>query len=109
MICRQLVRSWFVLSLLTFSVGFWSTPAMALDGANPLNLNTLNGWNGFELVTQGDDISAFSDPGYGTTASRGTYDGLGAYLSGNTLSIFVNHEVTNDARQRNGLRIRHDL
>ncbi len=70
---------------------------MALDGASPLQLSTLNGWDAFELVTQGNNISAISDSGYGTTASRGVYDGLGAYLNGTTLSIFVNHEVTNNA------------
>jgi len=97
MTCKQLVWSSCVLGLLTLLILGWSTPAMALDGANPLNLAPLNGWDGFELVTQLDDISAIDDPGYGTTASRGTYDGLGAYLSGSTLSIFVNHEVTNNA------------
>ena len=69
-----------------------TSSAFALDGANPLNMDLLNGWEAFELVTQTNDISDFSDPGYGDTASRGEYDGLGAYLDGETLSIFVNHE-----------------
>jgi len=97
MIFKQLVRSSFVLLLLALSIFVRSTPAMALDGASPLRLFPLNGWDAFELVTQGNDISAISDSGYGTTASRGVYDGLGAYLDGSTLSIFVNHEVSNNA------------
>ena len=76
----------------------FAAPVFALDGASPLQLSTgAGGWDAFELVTQGNNISAFSDPGYGTTAARGTYDGLGSYRNGNTLSIFVNHEVTNNA------------
>ena len=75
-----------------------AVPAHALDGNSVLQLSTgAGGWGSFELVTQGNDISAISDAGYGTTASRGTYDGLGAYRTGNTLSIFVCHEVTDNA------------
>lgn len=73
------------------------TPVMALDGTSPLELSILNGWKTFELVTFQDDISAISDSGYGTTASRGVYDGIGAYLDGSTLSILLNHEMQTDA------------
>jgi hypothetical protein len=66
--------------------------AGALDGVNPLQFTPQNGWKGFELVTQGDAIGAVSDAGYGATATRGTYDGLGAYVHNGTISIFVNHE-----------------
>ncbi len=95
--CKQVLRCSFVLVLLAVFILVQSTPAMALDGASPRRLSALNGWETFELVTQGNNISAISDSGYGNSASRGTYDGLGAYLDGGTLSIFVNHEVTNNA------------
>ena len=75
----------------------WLPTVAALNGASSLQLDTLAGWDSFELVTQGDNISAVSDSGYGNTASHGAYDGLGAYLDGSTLSIQVNHEVTNNA------------
>jgi len=73
------------------------SPAFALDGNSSLQFSTSAGWGGFEIVTQGNNISAISDTGYGTTASRGKYDGLGTYLDGDSLSIFVNHEVTNNS------------
>lgn len=81
-------------------VAFACQSTRAADGNNPLNLSTFNGWSAFELITQGDDISSISDPGYGNTAARGRYDGLGGYLSGNNLSIFINHEATNAAISR---------
>ncbi|MEZ6192263.1 MAG: hypothetical protein R3C45_13370 [Phycisphaerales bacterium] len=56
-------------------------------------MTTLNGWKAFELVTQNDTITTISDTGYGATASRGKYDGLGGFITGNTLSIFINHET----------------
>ena len=71
------------------------TRTWALDGTGDLELQTFNDWDAFEIVTQFDDISAVSDTGYGSTASRGAYDGLGGYLSNGTLSIFVNHETSN--------------
>ena len=67
---------------------------MALDGNSTLELNTFNRWDAFELVTQHNDITSIADIGYGNTATRGVYDGLGGYLSGGTLSIFINHETT---------------
>jgi len=85
------------LVLLTSLFVIPSNEAHALDGSSALQLNALNGWKAFELVTQGNDISAFSDTGYGDAASRGTYDGLGTFISGDTMRVFVNHEVTNDA------------
>jgi hypothetical protein len=57
----------------------------------------LSGWQAFEVVTQGNSISAISDVGYGTTATRGLYDGLGALLSQDKLFIQVNHETTSNA------------
>lgn len=51
-------------------------------------------------MTQGDDVSGITDAGYGNIATRGKYDGLGGYLSGNNLSIFINHESSNAAISR---------
>jgi hypothetical protein len=76
---------------------FCASPALAIDGTDPIQMSTFNGWDAFELVTQGNNISTISDSGYGATASRTKYDGLGSYLDGNTLSIFVNHESSSDA------------
>ncbi len=95
--CPRSIRFRSVVALLVLLILVLSNTAVALDGASALQLSPLNGWKSFELVTQGNDISALNDAGYGTTASRGNYDGLGAYLSGGTLSVFVNHEVTNNA------------
>lgn len=69
------------------------TPALALNDTNPIQMNTLNGWKAFELVTQNDNITTITDPGYGATAARGKYDGLGGFIAGDTLSIFINHET----------------
>ncbi len=74
-----------------------ASPVFAINGNNANQFSTFAGWDGFEIVTQGNNISTISDVGYGATASRGTYDGIGTYLDNNSLSIFVNHEVTNDA------------
>ena len=83
----------------------WVSSAMALDGANTLQLSTLNGWKAFELVTQGDDISSLSDTGYGSTASRGVFDGLGVYRSNGDLAVFVNHETSSAAVSRLDLNL----
>jgi len=77
-----------------------SGSAWAIDGNNSLELTPLAGWDAFELVTQVDDISAIADVGYGNTASRGKYDGLGGYLNGNELSVFINHETSDAAISR---------
>jgi len=77
-----------------------SSTASALDGGNPLQITTLNGWDAFEIVTQLDNISAITDPGYGNIASRGTYDGLGGFVDGDELSILINHEVNSAAISR---------
>ena len=82
-----------------------ASQALALNGNNPADLTAMNGWEAFELVTQNDDISAISDSGYGNSASRGVYDGLGAYASGNTLSVFINHEQSNSAISRLDLNL----
>ena len=74
--------------------------AMAMDGVNPLQFNTFNGWKAFELVTQGDDIGLLSDTGYGSTVSRGIFDGLGIQQSGDNLTVFVNHEIYGAAISR---------
>ena len=83
----------------------WVSSAIALDGVNPLQLGTLNDWKAFELVTQGDDISSFSDTGYGGTVSRGIFDGLGTHRSNGNLAVFVNHEISSAAISRVDLNL----
>jgi hypothetical protein len=81
--------------------------AMALDGVNALELMPRNGWDAFELVSLNDNISAISDSGYGNSATRSAYDGLGAYLydGGDTLSVFINHENSDAAISRLDLNV----
>jgi hypothetical protein len=74
--------------------------ALAIHGAGSVNLTPDNGWLAFELVTQGNSLVGLSDPGYGNTAAWGLYDGLGTYVDGNKLSIYVNHEQTPAAISR---------
>ena len=45
-------------------------------------------------------MAAISDPGYGGTVTRGTFDGLGTFRNGDTISIVVNHETANAAISR---------
>jgi len=92
-----------LLSLIGLAISLGSvSPAFALDGASPLRVNTFNGWKVFELVTQNNNISSFADVGYsaGGTVNRGSFDGLGTYLSGSTMSIMVNHETSSAAISR---------
>ncbi len=74
--------------LCVFSV----SPAYAVDGGT-LRVTTYNGWEAFEVVTQGDDV-----PSDGINYSMpGIFDGAGAWVVDNdTLRIQVNHE-TGDA------------
>lgn len=92
-----------VMLLAAFTVAlFVASPydASALDGANAPQLTPLAGWDAFELVTQGDNITTIADAGYGTTVTRGTFDGLGGHLSGGTLSVYINHETSSAAISR---------
>lgn len=77
-------------------VAIISSPVLALDATNPIRFSPLAGWQGFELVTQNDDISLIADAGYGGLATRGIYDGLGAYRADGNLLITVNHEQDPD-------------
>ena len=83
-----------------------ASKGLALDGEEPLNLTPVNGWKAIELVTQNDYIDAFSDKGYGSRASWGDHDGLGGYVSGNTLIIFLNHEARPAAVSRIELNLK---
>jgi len=66
-----------------------------------LQMTPENGWTGVELLTQGDDITAISDAGYGNTVSRGRFDGLGIYqINANSLSVWINHESADAAISR---------
>jgi hypothetical protein len=95
------LRSGQLLSLISFlCVASASHVAFALNGLNALQFTPQTGWKGFELVTQGNDISAIADAGYGTTASRGSYDGLGAQLNNGVITIQVNNETTQGAVSR---------
>lgn len=73
-------------------------PAMTSNAQ--VNLTPQNGWRAFELLTQGDDIGALADSGYGNIARRGKYDGLGAHVTDNTLSVWLNHETSGAAISR---------
>lgn len=75
------------LCLLMASAGV-ASPALALNGATP-RMNFYNGWDGFEIITQGDNPT-------GSWSMPGTFDGIGAQAYGNTFRIQVSHE-TGDA------------
>jgi hypothetical protein len=70
------------------------TSVHALDGAGTVNATIDSGWSAYEVVTSGDSISSVDAPGYGTTMTRTIFDGLGAYVTGNTLRVYLNHETT---------------
>jgi hypothetical protein len=74
--------------------------ASALNGVGPVGLTPDNGWRAFEIVSQGNNITGLSDPGYGNTFTRGTFDGLGTYVTTNRLTINVNHETSDAAISR---------
>jgi len=67
---------------------FCISPARALDGGT-LRVTTYNGWNAFEVISQGDDV-----PGDGFSYSMpATFDGAGAWFPDtSTLRVQVNHE-----------------
>src|SRR5687768_12096636 len=86
-------------SLAAFFVSFFglaATPLYALNGLSTLQFTPEAGWKGFELVTQGNNISAIADAGYSSTgtATRGLYDGIGAHLTGCVITSHVNNETT---------------
>ena len=65
-----------------------------------VNLVPQNGWKAFAIVTQGDDISAIADAGYGNIATRGKYDGLGVFRNGSQFTVWLNHETSSAAISR---------
>jgi hypothetical protein len=77
-----------------------SPQAFAINGTGAVGLAPDNGWRAFEIVSQGNNIAGISDAGYGATFSRTLFDGLGTILSGNKLSINVNHETADAAISR---------
>lgn len=97
---QPVVPGFFIRFGILITTACFAAPALALNGNNPLQMNPLNGWDAFELVTQNDNITAIGEVGYGAAASRGTYDGLGGFLNGGTLSIYVNHEIDSAAISR---------
>jgi len=78
-------------SALALVLGGLATPVLALDAGSPLQLNTYNGWLGFEVASVGENV-----PGDGYDYSLpGTFDGLGASLVGDdTFRIWMNHETS---------------
>ncbi|WKD49137.1 hypothetical protein [Microbulbifer spongiae] len=69
-----------------------ASSASALDGGT-LQVSTYNGWQAFEVITQGDNPSG---DGFGHSMP-GIFDGAGAFLlNSSTIRIQVNHE-TGDA------------
>lgn len=95
-----------ILALLAAVVCLAPSPsALALNAGQALDLTALGGWSGFELLSQGNDLTGISDAGYGDTATRGIYDGLGLYRDGDDLSVWVNHETSGAAISRVDLEL----
>ena len=69
---------------------FMMIPSLAIDNDN-YQLLTYNGWDGFEIISLGDnpldDGANYSMPG--------TFDGIGAQINGSGLRIQINHEIGN--------------
>ncbi len=66
--------------------------SLALDGGT-LQINPLNGWKAFEVISIGEDPAG---DGF-SWAMPAAFDGLGATLSDpSTLRVQVNHEITSD-------------
>ena len=75
------------------SAALTPTAVSALDGTGTLRINTTNGWQAFEVISEGDDPAG---DGF-DHAMPGTFDGAGTYLlDSDTLRILNNHE-TSDA------------
>lgn len=74
----------------TLALGVIAGSAAAIDGGIRY-INPQNGYGGFEIITQGDDV-----PGDGFAWSMpGVFDGLGAQRVGDTfLRIQINHEIS---------------
>ena len=82
------IRRWFLILLLGVgSTASLNRAALAIDGGT-LRINAVNGWMAFEVITVGDNPAG---DGY-AWAMPGTFDGLGAWLNGETLRLQVNHE-----------------
>jgi hypothetical protein len=66
-----------------------ATPCQAIDNDN-LQFGFFNGWDGFEIISQGDDPA-----GDGSDyAMPGVFDGIGARILGSTLRVQINHEIS---------------
>ncbi len=92
---RKMLTSSRTLLLLLAATGVALVPSAvsALDGNGTLRISTTNGWQAFEVISQGDN-----PPGDDFDhAMPGTFDGIGAYMvDEDTLRILSNHE-TGDA------------
>ena len=92
---RKMLTSSRTLLLLLAATGVALVPSAvsALDGNGTLRISTTNGWQAFEVISQGDN-----PPGDDFDhAMPGTFDGIGAYMVyEDTLRILSNHE-TGDA------------
>lgn len=91
------VRIAAALGLLAYAL---SGAAWAINGQQPLGLTTMNGWRSLELFTQGDNVLGVADPGFGATAPRGNYDGIGLHPGPEGLSVWFNHENSDAAISR---------
>lgn len=88
------------MSILRYVVLLCVAFCLQLNCTAQVNLEPAAGWEAFPIVSQGENISAVSDAGYGNLATLGTYDGLGAHLDGGDLKIWLNHETTPGAISR---------
>lgn len=84
----------FAAALASASAAFAQIPTSTISSQTSYIEPTAAGWSAVPLITVGDTVTN-SGSGGGTYAMVGIPDGLGAYSSGSTVTILMNHELGN--------------
>jgi MYXO-CTERM domain-containing protein len=82
----------FAAALASASAAFAQIPTPTVSSHTSYIEPTAAGWSAIPLITVGDTVTNSGSAG-GTYAMAGIPDGLGAYSSGSTVTILMNHEI----------------
>jgi len=82
----------FAAALASASAAFAQIPTPTVSSHTSYIESTATGWTATPLITVGDTVTNSGSAG-GTYAMVGIPDGLGAYSSGSTVTILMNHEI----------------
>jgi hypothetical protein len=82
----------FAAALASASAAFAQIPTPNVSSHTSYIESTATGWTATPLITVGDTVTNSGSAG-GTYAMAGIPDGLGAYSSGSTVTILMNHEI----------------